>query len=1319
MNNLTKKIVAIATGLTFAAMLFPVVPVQAVTAEELQDQIDALLETLADLQDQLAELTGEPTAVECSCTFTRSLYPGVSRGDDVKCLQEYLNDSGHTLAESGAGSPGNETTYFGSLTRAAVKAWQDANDVAYGDWWGYFGPISQAKYDEVCAVGEQEEEEEEEEEVGEGLTVTLADDTPVSATIVASSSLADLTHFTFTNGDESDVVVTELRLKRGGISSDTTLPNLYLFDGYRRLGDESTLSSGYATFRKNAGLFTIPAGGSKTIAVKAEIGDASGQTIQMILESADDITSDASTVKGTYPLSGNLMSVAVAISRAAVDFSASVIPTGTSNIDATADYIVWQGTFTVTQQNVDLEYVRFSQIGSIPVDALDNIRLHLAGVEIATGELVAADVGQELVFDLSDSPSSITKGLTRTMTIYADIVKGSSRTLRMSIEKTADVFFKDASYGNYVLVTVGGLTFSPLRTGIKTINTGTVIVTRRSDSPSGAIVLASNNVSFAKFDIKAMGEEIKINSLRIEGFITGITSVKYLRNVSLLLDGTQIGNTLNVETNYADGDTDYTDFNIYQKIDAGTTKTLEIKGDIYGCAASTCTGSNLLSDGNTVRIRVVGEADLANAQGMVSSAMIDAPAANTDGIARTIGTGDLTLVKSASYGDQDMAAGSDSKIGQYDLTATAYDTVNISSFTLTASTTSGNLTDLSNIYLKYDGTQTSAKGSVSASNVFSVNTSLAQSESMTIEVWATIGTTATTSDEIFTTLDLSATRATDGQTVDPDAVTGQTITIQNGALAVVRASDTPVSAVLVGNYTDSLISKFTFAANYEAFVVNRMLISVPTGTRDDYTGVYIKYKDADSVTITASAKPLVEGTATFDGQTLYVPANDTADVEVYGNMSYVGAGYANSGDRPQLSLTYYRASSGSQALVEGTLDVSFVTEGSGTAALSTATTTSASYSVLLTHTNVAAGSVALEFVPEDEGLTLADFQDDIDAATPEYSFRYNYESGLGNGPQFELQFEDPNSTGWLQVTAVGLQSPLPGSAATWQKETLSGSTTTAGFGGNTPDGSSVFDWDLGTTLDAIEADVNTAWAAAETGTDASDYVLTRVRVELWEASGKYCYIDDIVVNGATTTVTGEIISGNQMVLYNTEPTVNISGATAGTLYNGTNELYKFTVTADAKGDVGMKQIIFNVSPSMSTSADTIGNFRFYRGSIELTDVVSITDGQAVDIEGAGTISSVAATSVIVLFASEEVVTKDTSQTYYLKANITGVSTVGESISTYINDDAGYVYPAAFATNIGYFVWTDRSQLNHSESTRDWTNGYLVDTLATDTYTLSK
>ena len=159
MKNSLKKIVAI---ISLVAFIGPAGMAQAITADELQVQIDALMAQLATLQSQLSDLGGGDTGgVGVSCDFTRSIYPGVSRGDDIKCLQEYLNDSGYTVAESGAGSAGNETTYFGSLTRAAVKVWQDANGVVYGADWGYFGPISQTKYDAIAATGEEEEEEEE------------------------------------------------------------------------------------------------------------------------------------------------------------------------------------------------------------------------------------------------------------------------------------------------------------------------------------------------------------------------------------------------------------------------------------------------------------------------------------------------------------------------------------------------------------------------------------------------------------------------------------------------------------------------------------------------------------------------------------------------------------------------------------------------------------------------------------------------------------------------------------------------------------------------------------------------------------------------------------------------------------------------------------------------------------------------------------------------------------------------------------------------------------------------------------------------------
>ena len=118
MNRFKTKIV----GLTIAALmsagsLIPMVS-SAVTIDELMAQITAL-------QAQLQTLQGGSSTVSTAdkCSFTRSLTVG-SRGDDVTCLQKYLQSTGHFTYSGGA------TGYFGSITRTAVAAWQSATGVS-------------------------------------------------------------------------------------------------------------------------------------------------------------------------------------------------------------------------------------------------------------------------------------------------------------------------------------------------------------------------------------------------------------------------------------------------------------------------------------------------------------------------------------------------------------------------------------------------------------------------------------------------------------------------------------------------------------------------------------------------------------------------------------------------------------------------------------------------------------------------------------------------------------------------------------------------------------------------------------------------------------------------------------------------------------------------------------------------------------------------------------------------------------------------------------------------------------------------------------
>lgn len=57
--------------------------------------------------------------------------------DLVKMLQVYLNNHGFILADSGPGSPGNETKYFGPRTRQALMLFQTANGLVAD---GILGP---------------------------------------------------------------------------------------------------------------------------------------------------------------------------------------------------------------------------------------------------------------------------------------------------------------------------------------------------------------------------------------------------------------------------------------------------------------------------------------------------------------------------------------------------------------------------------------------------------------------------------------------------------------------------------------------------------------------------------------------------------------------------------------------------------------------------------------------------------------------------------------------------------------------------------------------------------------------------------------------------------------------------------------------------------------------------------------------------------------------------------------------------------------------------------------------------------------------------
>ena len=105
----------------------------------------------------------------------------------------------------------------------------------------------------------------------------------------------------------------------------------------------------------------------------------------------------------------------------------------------------------------------------------------------------------------------------------------------------------------------------------------------------------------------------------------------------------------------------------------------------------------------------------------------------------------------------------------------------------------------------------------------------------------------------------------------------------------------------------------------------------------------------------------------------------------------------------------------------------------------------------------------------------------------------------------------------------------------------------------------------------------------------------------------------------------------------------------------------------------------------------------------------------------GDLSDPTTTSGVVKFVptAEQQIAAGTTKTYELKVVVGTGTTSGTYLMSSIASDAikstgagGVVF-----SDLGNFVWSDMSAQGHSTATADWTNGYLVKNLPTDTQSL--
>ncbi len=1476
MSNLVKKIVATATALTCAVMMLAPVGVQALTAEELQEQITLLMAQLTELQDQLAVLEGEePEVAEVTIegvpadfTFETNLSQGMS-GDECKYLQIVLNSDVDTqLGETGVGSAGYETTYFGPLTKGAVVLFQEKYTEDVLAYWnltsgtGYVGSTTRAKLNELlaavvipvipvtpagcectvwvddvcgggdCSADEMQQtrtctpEEGAEEDVCEGtvvsqcvadsscvvaedITISLAADTPGTSQVAKNAQDVIFTKVKFTGGT-SGVTVSKVIVARGGVSADADVASIKLYDGATRLGSTQALNTltHKATFSSLS--WEIPAGETKYLTIKGSIATSPtvGDSVRLGIALATDVTADQ-VLTGVYPIWGKSKTIA-GISVGGLDVTKQTSPAEATILSGAVDQDIaaWKF-YASTTEGFSISQIIVTHVGSATVNDVKNIKLKVSGVQI--GETIETlDSQNKAVFDLS-SPLVLNAATSKIVHAHCDVAGGiwTSRTIKFEITQYTDVTAYGANSGGATVITTDPFATYTKQTGnLMTIGQGslTVAVDAALNPAAQTYVKGTTERDFVAYKFTTGSREgVRVTKLRFklesaDGAITG--SATDISNITLWDGTTQVGGTASVIGSYVTFGANTVGYDVSGLFDVekSTNKTIVLKADIPSGATSDHTLALELDTYTDIWI-----------DGLSSEYDIDQTATNIvltgTGKRHTVsGSGSLAVSLSANTPPaQTYVIGSTEKeFTRINLTAGSGEDILVTAITLdilsntNIASTGAHLINVKLVNAA-DGVQfgstvpnpsatadftgnitVPASGTVSLKAIANVPTTNYPVPNSSIEIasGATGGTVI--ADAIESTGVYSSATITETGSAD-----GKNITISAGGLTVAAAASPADQTLIKG-------------ASEVPFVGLVMTADTAEDVRVTYIKLTVNTEGAAGLASTTD----ISNIGLYDGDTrltvkknLTVSAETTYPGSVHHTVAYTASDFLNSqgitvtkGQQKTITVKAdLPSTAGTDHIV--VLGVSstdhFVCSGLSSNTEISETLTKSPDSTHSTGVNIdsdtvptdayvhavtikAAGSLSMVNNPNkpvtaihavgSEGSTLADIafhKVDFTAAMEDiYVKSISVERSGGSDADF------------------GAISIWDGSTQLGSDQTFVGATTTFSF----PESSY---WTLSKGVKktlTIKADLKGVKTSIGYGSDSGDAPLIRLdRVTVQGVSS-----GSVTPNGYDTYD----LEGNVQYLRQSKPTLAAASLPSTVLTAGGGKvLYRWTVTADSKGDIGWKMVGFNITGMLGsksikasttapytngttdgvyideTSAMTkmINNFKVWN----LTDNVHVT-ATATDYDGTSVSSTCGAIlradadagtgyNIIFVAGTEQVIASGATRSYELRADIltNKALAVGDTISTKIDN---LTTATAYATTSDYlsvsrnpvsfvseyeiwmdnyatssisFIWTDRSStdtngvINHTRNTSDWTNDLKVSGLPASVLSMTK
>lgn len=940
-SKLLNGIASVAVGLSMVVAFAS--PASAALTQGQVDSIISLLQsfgadaaTIANVKTSLTGGTpttgGGSTTVGGSYNFTRDLTIG-STGEDVRMLQQALNKMGYTVSASGAGSMGNESTYFGPATRSALAKYQAAKGITPAA--GYFGPKTRASFGGVTTGGGTTTGGT--TTTGTGLTVSSASQ-PAASLAPESSARIPFTKVTLTASNDGDVTVNGVTVERTGLAQSAVFSGVVLLDeNGQQLGIAKTLNSNHQVTVGDP--FVIRAGQSKTVTIAGNMAsDLDTYAGQVVALSVVGVNTSA-TVNGSFPITGAAHTVNATLTIGAVTMNVSSFDPNTSStkeIGTTGYKFAGIRVTSGSAEKVRVWSVRWNQSGSASSNDLANVKVVVDGVKYDTtvssdGKYYTAMFGSGLVID---------KGLSKDIYIEGDIVGSGSagRTVKFDLYKTTDLYITGETFGYGITPPAGAGTASdssseftattPYFDGSKvTVSAGSVTsITKANSVPAQNVAVNVPNQVLGGFETDVKGESITVQQM-VFTVATTSTGTGLLTNVSIYdqngavvagpVDASGLGTSLTF--------TDSVTFPVGKR-------TYTIKGKL----------PSTFTNNGTIQLSTNPSSQWTNVTGQTTGNTITLSAGSFTMNTMTVKGAALAIAVGSSPAAQTVVAGTqDHTFATYSLNATqSGEDVRFSSIPLKLTYTGGSITLLSGCQL-YDGSKALNSGSnvptFSASTASAADTTFTFDEALVVTKGATksltlkcdISSSATSSATyawgIQSSPSITVTGVTSSNNVSETvtASTGSTMTIGSTGSLAVSGINTSTYKVVAANTTGVELSRFNLRAENEDVNVEKIGLTLTSGASADFVNGQVTVWDGSTQIGTIDFTGAT--TATTSQLNINVPKGTDKVLTVKADLSRIGTGEAGTAGR--LIKVDYNSAQGkgasSGSTIEGSGSTSF------------------------------------------------------------------------------------------------------------------------------------------------------------------------------------------------------------------------------------------------------------------------------------------------------------------------------------------------------------------------------------------------------------